>query len=358
MSFYTIALLLTCLLCFCRQRCILRDLYVLPAVYLTAGTLLAKAVGGYSADNSYILFVLLLFLFPLVTKENRGAYDFYSLTVFFAIGIIAAALSALCLRAYPSIAQYITVSTYGEVTRYAGYYGDPNFYSAHISAALGGVLVLILREKQGRQHMVLIALAVVLLYCGFLSVSKAFALIAFCMLLLFAFRIFCMRDKSIVKVTLLLAAFVAGTIALSSDILAAVGIRFSEAKTVSDLTTGRSEIWKLYLDAIVQDGKMLLIGQGFTNIKLDGHSAHNTVIQMLYQFGILGSVPMILWIRCFVQNALSAYKRKAKSPLCVVLLLLGTIGPWMSVDILFFDEFFLLLFYVCVGVGYLRRADG
>jgi hypothetical protein len=36
----------------------------------------------------------------------------------------------------------------------------------------------------------------------------------------------------------------------------------------------------------------------------------------------------------------------------------GTFGPWLGLDLLMFDEFFILPFFVFLGILYLNKEDG
>ena len=63
--------------------------------------------------------------------------------------------------------------------------------------------------------------------------------------------------------------------------------RFSWADNASELTTGRTDLWKIYLTAIFDSPRLLLLGQGFTNVLIAPKASHNTLIQLVYQFGIL-----------------------------------------------------------------------
>lgn len=52
------------------------------------------------------------------------------------------------------------------------------------------------------------------------------------------------------------------------DLLRMVMSRFSYAANVSDLTTHRSEIWRMYLHDISHDPVLMLLGSGFTSVTL------------------------------------------------------------------------------------------
>ena len=112
---------------------------------------------------------MMLLLFPCVAKGLSGAVSFSRLTLFFACGIIMAALSARQIAAYPNISQYIKVDSYLKITRLSGYYRDPNFYCAHITACLAGVQLLMSRERRRGRQIIWIGVMTVLVYCGLLS---------------------------------------------------------------------------------------------------------------------------------------------------------------------------------------------
>ena len=144
---------------------------VVLAASLMALTLTAKILQTGSITNDYLMFVFMLLLFPCVAKGLSGAAGFSRLTLFFACGIIMAALSARQIAAYPNISQYIKVDSYLKITRLSGYYRDPNFYCAHITACLAGVQLLMSRERRRSRQIVWIGVMMVLVYCGLLSAS-------------------------------------------------------------------------------------------------------------------------------------------------------------------------------------------
>ena len=146
-SFFTIALLLSCTVSLIRNKMSLQIYPAVLAALLMALTLAAKAIQGNSISNDYLFFLIMLFLFPCVMQRNKEDISFYQITVFFACGIIAAALAAQQIAAFPNISQYITVDSYLTITRLSGFYGDPNFYSAHISACLAGIQLLLCYER-------------------------------------------------------------------------------------------------------------------------------------------------------------------------------------------------------------------
>lgn len=358
-SFYTFGMVLVCVISLVKRRFWLRRYHMAAGIGLLALTLFAKLLDGSFLAFDYIAFIMLLFLFPVVKEEwVKEEYDFFEVVFFFSAGVIAAALCAKTLSVYPNIARYINIHSYLNIVRLSGFYGDPNFYTAQITAALSGCLVAVLRESSRRRVTVAAILAVVLIYCGFLSGSKSFALIAAMIVMLWCVEIGRMRGKSGRKLLLVIggitvAVFIA-TSAFFKGLIEMFITRFSYSKDLSSFTTGRVELWLSYLDEIFNSAKILLLGKGYTNVKVDDRAPHNTVIQAVFQFGIIG-IPMLLgWCAGFFRETNPGYKTETKWKLSALILATGAFVPWLALDILFFDEFFLLQWFVFAGVRQLR----
>ena len=360
-SFYTIALLLVYTICMFIGRQKISLIYVAPAIILIAGSLIVKTIYGYEIDNSYLLFAFSLMLTPFVANELGKKYDFYWLTFAFTLGIVVAALSSLYLLRFQTIARYIRNFELLGVVRHAGYYGDPNFYSVHISSALAGVLVLLLTNKSKARMIKLVLMAMALIYCGFLAVSKTFFLVVICLLALFLLELMFQRGKMSLKLLLLLTVVTGAVFLLSSTAFTKLFdmmiYRFAGGNNLSDFTTGRTEIWEWFYNLFKNDTVLLIFGNGGTDITQTAMSAHNTVIQGIYQFGIIGFILLLIWMACCVRIYLTKTDIKRTSFAQVSIILVGTIGPWMALDMLFFDEFFLMPMYICMGIAFISNAD-
>ena len=351
-SLFTIALLVTCLYYWQRDGFRLSLYQILVTAFLAVTTLIAKAIQSNPIQNHYLFFFMMLLLFPCVAKGLRGAANFSRLTLFFACGIIVAALSARQIAAYPNISQYIKVDSYLKITRLSGYYRDPNFYSAHITACLAGVQLLMSRERQRSRQIVWIGVMMVLVYCGLLSASKSFVIVLACLFLVWVPIL--LARGNVKRGTAILAgvACAAAVMLLSAavqDLLRMVMSRFSYAANVSDLTTHRSEIWRMYLHDLSYDPVLMLLGSGFTSVTLRMKASHNTIIQGVFQFGLIGLPVLCTWLVMTLKRASgrSGCRKNAFLLMCV-----GVALPWMALDILFFDEFFLLPVYAVIGAGY------
>lgn len=360
-SFFTIALLLTYGIYTVTGSRQVKVLHLIPALLLVVLTLIVKTAYGYELDNSYVMFAITLMLIPFITRELGEGYDFYWLTICFALGICLSAITARYLTAFPTISRYIDVNVNLGFARYSGYYGDPNFYSAHITTALSGILFLLLSEIKRNKMLVLVVLACMLLYCGLLSVSKSFLLISICLILLWILTLLLQRGKVSIKVTLIVTLIVAGVFLLSStvftDMLDVVFSRFSQDNNLSDFTTGRTDVWARYILAMLEDARLLFFGQGYSDVIIGEKPPHNTLLEIVFQLGLIGCVLLVLWMVYFTQTLLNGARLRKNQIARLAMVLMGTFGPWFALDYLFFDEFFLLPVFACMAVRFLHQQQ-
>lgn len=351
-SWFTIALLLCCLIALVKNGFRLRLYQLLLPAGLLALTMAAKAVQGNGLESSYLCFLAMLLLYPCLVERREALPSFWDLTVFFAAGIISAALTAQFTAGYGNISHFITVYSIRNITRLSGFYGDPNFYSAHVTACLAGIGLLLCREPRRLRQLLLALLALVLLYCGLLSASKSFVLVMACLMLVWIPMLMERRTRGSTRVRVLLGLLCAVAIVLSSsafqELLRMMDDRFSNAVNVSNLTTGRTELWLRYLRELAHNAGLTLLGQGYSNVHLGGRASHNTLIQGVYQFGLVGLPLLVAWFCGLLR------RERQTGPVAraaVLLLCIGVTMPWLGLDMLFFDEIFLLPVYAAVGVS-------
>lgn len=360
-SFYTIGLLICCALALAQDGMRLTVRQVVLTASLMALTLTAKILQTGSITNDYLMFVFMLLLFPCIARSCPRATSFRCATMFFAGGIFSAAILARLVAHYPNISRYIIVESYLTVTRLSGFYGDPNFYSAHVTACLAGVLVLLSRETEKRRQILLAAVSVALLYCGLLSASKTFVLTVACLFLFWLPILLERGNYGSARTRLLFGVLCAVAFVLVSpafrQVLQIIGARFTEGEGLAGLTTNRTTLWLQYLTAFVHDIPLTLFGAGYTSVNLFRKASHNTLIQAVYQFGILGIPLLLVWM----WNMLADMFPESDKPLAgwkyTVLLCVGSFLPWMALDILQYDEFFLLPVYVLLGVAHVAGWD-
>lgn len=354
-SFYTFGLVLSCGVSMLRSRMKLKQYALVTGILVLFITLLSKLIDGNSLEFSYIAFLMMLVVLPAVKQESgMGTYDFYQLTVFYSLGVIIAALCALQFAGYSNIARYIRVDQYNVVLRRSGFYGDANFYTAQITAALGGCMVLLLRERRLAKTALLLVMAFLLIYCGALSGSKSFALVMACMVLVWLSNLLRLQGRPWLKAVLILALIIISVVVATSeifkDLVEVIVVRFSRTTDLDSFTTNRLGLWESYINEIFTDTKVFFLGRGYTNVKINDRGSHNTIIQMFHQFGILGAPFLIYWVSCFLRDVPAGWRSKGETRSYTLVVILGVYLPWLAIDILFFDDFFLLQWYAFMAL--------
>ncbi len=354
-SFFTFGQVLVCAISVLKKRFQFKRYHIICAVVLMVLTLVSKLVDGSSLSFDYFAFIMLILLFPVVKEEwTQKQYDFYRIVTCFSVGIIIAALSAMFFANAPSISRFIKVDSYLTIIRRCGFYGDANFYTAQITAAMAGCFALLLKEEK-KSHVAFLGLLLVLMiYCGFLSGSKSFVLVTACIMLLWIISFIRMRGRVALKIVLftalaLLTIYIV-TSAVFKGLLDVLILRFSSSDDLDSFTTGRIELWQNYVLVIFKDIKVFFLGKGFTNIKINDRGSHSTVIQCLYQFGLVGMAVLLFWVVCFYRDTSRKELQIKRLTLNLTMVLVGVILPWFAIDILFFDEFFLLQWYLFIAM--------
>lgn len=354
-SVYTIALIAVCVLTLFKRKFRFDTKSLILALLIFVFSLAVKLINGKSPTLDYIKFIFMLALFPLVCTDGMDKSDFRMSTLFFTVGIIIAALTAQRFAKYPNISRFIDVYSWSAVTRYSGYYGDANFYSAQVSAALGGWLFMVLTEKKPLYAGLYFIPIVVLAYCGAIAASKTFLIVFGLMLFVWLVPLyFSRRRRPIVKIAV--TVFIALSLLLVfctdifSDSLAVMKFRLQQSTNLSSFSTHRNELWLNYYNAFADDVRLLFFGQGITKSSIGSRASHSTLIQIIYQLGLIGGSMLLIWgVNYF--KLLLAKKPRRKVFLALIMLMIGIFLPWLSIDMLLFDEFFLLPVYFSLAVN-------
>lgn len=352
-SIYTVGLILACGINLIRSRLIIERKFLILGILMLILTLITRLVDGTGLSLSYPIFLMMFLVVPMAKQQEEKNYDFTTLVVYASLGIIIAALMAEAFASYPNINRFIRVDAYLTVTRRCGFYSDANFYAAQVTAALAGVLLVLLKSDE-KQIVPMGVLCVMLIYCGLLSGSKSFVLIFACMFALWFVLLIKMRGRFGVKLLLigmvLLATVIMASSAVFNNLIEIVLTRFRwNNSTLSGVTTGRTERWMSFLKEIVNNPKVLLIGNGFVNKYVNGSASHNSVIQMVFQFGLLGFPVVITWCSGLWEGISLREIAQQRQIGYLLILLLGVYSPWFAIDILFFDDFFLFQWFAAIG---------
>lgn len=327
----------------------------IPVMLLCIVTLLSKFIHSYSIAPSFLMFFIMLVAFPMLFQVLKDKINFETCVIFFSLGIISATIISLIFSTNPNMVRYIEVIEQENIgiRRLCGFYGDPNFYSAQIVTAICGLLLII--TKKTRKKTFEIALALLLFTCGTISVSKSFLI---CILTVFTlwllFELYYKPSKFIGSI---FAVAVVGTVLVSiglfDNIIEQYQIRFVGVNDSSSLTTGRVDLWVEYAHFLIKNPFDLFFGQGYTNIYNGvSRASHNTLIELLYQFGIIGFLFLVAWLH--------AFKIKLNTHRCILLYVVWGVAcfaMWIGLDLMFLDDFFVNITLFSTGCNYIINKN-
>lgn len=220
------------------------------------------------------------------------------------------------------------------------------------------------QEKKDSHRIILAIVSVFLLYCGLLSASKSFIIITACLFFVWIPILLKKQNRGSTAAKVFIGLLCAGIIVLSSttfqELFKIIDTRFSYASSVSELTTGRTDLWQTYINEFIHNPVLVLLGEGFSSVIIGKRASHNTIIQGVFQFGIIGFPFLIAWFVITIKNLISNISDKKPHFLYILLMGVGIVLPWMALDIIFFDELFLLPVYGALAVAYssLELEDG
>lgn len=354
-TFFTLVIPIVFLILIFKHKKIDLKISIITFFFITL-TILTKMIYSYSFSLEYG-FILVMFLFiPTYYKSYNTKIDFKKCVYFLSIGIIAACISSQVLMKFPHMLAYIYIDSaeHIDLLRLNGFYGDANFYSAQILTAISGLLVLL--GENTKDSILDYLLIVILLFFGLQSVSKMFLLITAA--LLFIWFLFFIADRRAISkkvgITLLIAITVVSVITLNvfQKQINYYFIRFGMITDVNSLTTGRSSILMSYLNYFNTNILSTFFGVGLSFVLVNNRASHNTIVEVIYQLGLVGGVGLLFWIKlAFKDTGASIISNKFDR--YIILLFIGCFASWLSLDMLTFDEFFYFILFFFVGKKYL-----
>lgn len=324
---------------------------IIAVIILLSVSMIAIMLHGYSFTLGYFSFIAMLFFVPLYLNQDYGI-DYKECAIFYIIGIILASFAGLIFLKTSHMGAFITVTEHINIgiSRISGLSGDSNGYAAELLVAIGISLIFILKSKKTTERLLYLVGIMICSIFGFMTLSKMFLIIL--ILLFFIFTINLIFMSNIRYKGLLLIAIIGITCFFLSvpqvgNYIQMYQKRFMGISDVNQLSSGRSNIWLDYLKYIFENIKVLLFGNGFIRtVTVNGYAAHNTLIQILFQCGIIGTIGFIIWIK-------SLRKRKKNTYLTLfekIILFIVIFIPWLSLDKLFFDDFFFMIMLYIVAI--------
>ena len=294
MSYYTVFFFLTVAKMVIAHRKIDIRLFVLVALFMAYYLIL---FGTAKLTTMITMAAGMLFLYYL-RQEGIGLK---TVTLAFTAGICMASVLALFRQNLPVINGFIrevTLKTgYLEyANRFSGLTGNPNYFTMDVIMAQAALIVLMHREKKQMLYLICFGVLTVL---GFMSVSQSY-LLAWILLVFFWFLLSLRKGISgfvrFVFVGVLMLAVMA-VFAFDYIELFAFRIMRNLHGTAEEITTGRTAVWKDYLEILFSNVQMLIWGVGdnvFDNIK---KGTHNTYLEWIFYFGLIGTTVLLSGVK-------------------------------------------------------------
>lgn len=325
--------------CFYKYRSIRRDFMISLGIfilYIAALTLFHGRFGVMRIFNLALWFLLAYSFVLFSTPESQGA-----MARAFSQGTILSCVFGANLGLFPHLQSLMAVQSYkssetGEMlSRFTGLWNDPNALTVMLVSACC-LCFLAMRSRRMPVPEFLVSCIVLTLF-GLMTMSKS------CILLMAVFwaYIFLKRTQlktsyKVAMLTLVAVVFVLIYDQMESLIMEILA-RFTEAEDVSDLTTGRTDLWSMYLEDMTLS--TWIFGNGLDCTLPAGRAAHNTILQIVYNVGIIGG---ILWFMVFYFLNRTINARQPGYPRIYLPILM------ILVTMLFLDGFLLEYYYLLI----------
>ncbi len=293
----------------------------LLGVYLLLGFVRHRSI------TNLVNYLLIIFVF-YVLYEVKDKIKIADAVKFFCLGLIMASLCALFEPLSPRLQGLLPHLTYYGYPRFAGLFSHPNNWAVFGITALGSLLYL--KAKNQISHLEFLALYLPLVAFGVLTVQRSFLLAFLIGLALFGvYYLIRYRQRSLVllvSVVILTAAvmgiFYQPTAVCFGRLGQGGNNDFSGGVDIPDFSNpdvepgdhddhqfwqdvlagethydpGRIGIWQMYWHQITSSTKHLLFGNGLNAPMIGQMQAHNLVLQITYEIGLVGLLLIALLV--------------------------------------------------------------
>lgn len=275
-------------------------------------------------------------LIPLLAYYFFGniCCDTKSVVMSHTLGLLFSSLFGLFYDKIPNMTYYVELDMAYEleerVYRFSGLYNDPNYYSASMILAFSCLLLLFLTDEL---RFSAIGLCTLIVLFGAKTVSKSFIIMLAGVYLVFTVMMFVRKKYAygicfIGGVLVLFALVMSGEISVFDNVL--------ERLDESDLTTGRSELWSEYITYLINNPIRFIFGSGLSAAPIGTHYPHNTYIDFMYFYGIIGTLLFVCVMLAACHTGRKNRKRAENYiPICCMACMLLFLSSVKSFDFAF-----------------------
>ncbi len=317
----------------------------LNRMFLFTAFIFAGYCLAFSGPEKIIVIITMVCGFTMLREVTESdEYDYQHVLYAFCFGIIISSCIGLMRDQLPIIQSFskdalhkIGYEEYSE--RFVGLGANPNYYTMDITVAMSCLVTTICTKKMRPIYMILFAILAVF---GLMSVSKSFLLVLAVMVALLLLDSMRKGGTNFFKLSFVLIVAGALVLTFAEEAVETYIFRLTKDSSgdLSSVTTGRSDIWIMYIKAMLKDFKVLFFGAGLE--KILEHGTHNTYIEIVYAIGIIG---LILY--GFVLKSSIAIKKFPKNLLYYIPILIISIR-FMGIGMFTQDTLWYYMAIICL----------
>ena len=235
-------------------------------------------------------------------------------------GVIASAVLNISVVGVGRLSSMLTNTLY----RFIAFANDPNYYSMYILLGIIYLLSVLTRETLNIKEFVVLFF---LMCIGLLTQSKMF-LLCLIGIIIYVTIVNATSVKRLWKIIFsMLVVFAVASLVFpyfTITFLHKTADRFTQygGNTLGSITTGRSTIAIEYLELLFKNPLELMFGYGigYPNLTF-GFVSHNTYLDILLSYGVIGSIVMVGFLVLFLKDSLCSFELKHRflSLLCFMI---------------------------------------
>lgn len=287
---------------------------------------------------NFALWFFTIYIFGTKFKTDT----FYNVSIHYIGALLASCVVALFADSIPGLKAQMTDATiFGSADRFSGLWNDPNTFSVFMG--LGIVLTFLLYMKHYISFKTVVVLALALTVFSLYSYSKMCLLIVAAIwvgIILFS-KTLSLSKRIGIMVGLLVTCL--AIYFMFPEIIEVFLMRLTNDRandfSFDSMTTNRFSIWQMYIGAMSENPIEWILGNGINGALPNGRAAHQTVLQIIYQIGIVG---MVVYVYTLV-SIFSVVKRRVNN---VRIKRIYDIMPIVPIGIVLFGAMFLDYFFI------------
>lgn len=305
-------------------------------------------ISGYASISGMLPLVSWIssYIILIVVSNNLKKINFATIYKYFFLGFV---MAFICGWIYPILQWGLDIPT---AYRFIGLLRDPNYYCCDALLLIFSASTYANITKKSKYLYLLGAIIM-----GICSVSKTFILI---LMVGFIFKRITNIKRMNLKsdLAIIFVSVIALYIGFQQGLIDLFINKYLYRAETTSLLTGRDYLWSFYFQSIFNSPKNLFIGNsltyyadilnpGINNSFFDSFIAHNTYLDVVVSWGVIGVVLYLFFIKSIFKNCDFQVKEYVKNCdfISIVFVLLLSL---MVLSYLGVDAFAIIILYIVI----------